>query len=317
MRVFVTGLGGFVGRWLAQELQAAGHEVTGPAGQHELDITDRASLQAALRDAAPDAVAHLAAVAYAPDAREDPARAFATNVGGTVNLLESVRGLEVEPVLLVTSSSEVYGVPDPGELPLRESSPLAPRSPYALSKVAEESVALAYAARQGWRLVVVRAFNHSGPGQRPQFVVPALARRVAAVRSGDEPLIRVGNVDVRRDFTDVRDVVRAYRLLLEGASSTDVPATGGAIYNVCSGRTVAIRWIVEQLCRLAGIPARLAIDPDLVRSVDAPEVRGDASRLATAVGWRPERRLEQMLADVWADLQETGTPVAGGSTADG
>jgi GDP-4-dehydro-6-deoxy-D-mannose reductase len=268
MRVLVTAEG-FVGRWLTEALAAAGHAVAAP-GRADLDVTVAESVRHALARFEPDAVAHLAAVSFAPDARSDPARALLVNVGGTINLLEAVRGRASPPVVLVTGSSEVYGAPDPSELPLSEESPLAPRTPYALSKAAQEGVSLAYAARYRLRLVATRSFNHSGPGQRPVFVVPALAARIAAVREGREPAIPVGNVDVRRDFTDVRDVARAYRLLLEAAHGGRIER-GGAVLNVASGRAIAVREIVDRLCALAGVPARISTDPALVRPDDPPE----------------------------------------------
>lgn len=297
MRVLVTGAGGFVGRWLTDELEAAGHAIAAPASA-ELDVTDPDSIGGALGRFRPDAVAHLAAVAFAPDARADPARAFAVNVGGTVNLFEEIRRSASGPVVLVTGSSEVYGAPDPSELPLTEESPLRPATPYALSKAAQESVALAYAARLGLRVVVTRSFNHSGPGQRPVFVVPALAARVRDARNGGEPVIRVGNLDVRRDFTDVRDVVRAYRLLLEAAHA-ERTGDGGAVFNVASGRAVPVRDVVEQLCELAGVAPKTVTDPDLVRPNDPPEIRGDYGALRFLTGWEPTLGVSQMLGAVW------------------
>lgn len=315
MKIFITGAGGFAGRWLTQELEGAGHQVVGPVGHAALDVTDAGAVLAALSDAAPQAVAHLAAMAYAPDARTDPARAFQVAVGGTVNVMEAVRTLSPSPAVLVIGSSEVYGAPAPEALPLTEDSALAPRTPYALSKIGQEGAALAYGARYGMRLAVARSFNHSGPGQRPEFVVPAFAHRVLAVRHGAEKRLRVGNVDVRRDFTDVRDIVRAYRLLLEWLAGQPIGPGIQDVYNVASGRSVAIRWLLEELCRLAGVSADFVVDPDLVRSDDPPDIRGDASRLEALTGWRPERPLEQMLADVWTEVSATGAATGAAGTS--
>jgi len=302
MRVLVTGSTGFVGGWMTRALSEAGHELLSPG---RVDVTDAAAVADTLRELAPDAVVHLAAVAFAPDAGSDPARAFGVTVGGTINVLEAVRALNPTPAVLISGSSEVYGSPEPAELPLTERSPLAPQTPYALSKAAQEGIGLAYAARHGLRLVVTRSFNHVGPGQRGVFVVPALASRVRAVAAGEAEDIPVGNLDVRRDLTDVRDVVAAYAALLAGLSDGRVPA-GGVCLNVCSGRSVAIRFVLEELCRLAGVEARIRVEPSLVRSADPPEIRGDASEIARLIGWRPRISLDRTLADVWASANHRG-----------
>lgn len=306
MKVLVTGAGGFVGRWLMRELAAAGHETVGPPVR-DLDVRDRESVHQALESIQPDAIAHLAAVAYAPDAAADPGQALAVAVGGTLNLVESLRQTQQSPVVLITGSSEVYGAPMPGMQPLAESDPLAPRTPYALTKVAQEAIGLRAASTQGLRLVVTRSFNHTGPGQRPVFVVPAMASRVFdAVRELPATgigRVRVGNLDVLRDFTDVRDVVRAYRLLLEGLWSGSIPS-GGTLVNVASGRSVSIRSILEAFVALSGASIEPEIDRSLVRDDDPLEIRGDASLLTRLTGWRPELELSATLADVWAEVTE-------------
>lgn len=311
MRVLVTGASGFVGRWLTEILDGAGHEII--AMGRDIDVTDGDAVMQAVGDAAPDAIAHLAAIAFAADASADPGAAFSVAIGGTLNIMEAARSAERPPVVLVTGSSEVYGSPRIDDLPLRESAPLVPRSPYALSKAAQESVALAFAARHGLRVVVARSFNHTGPGQRPAFVVPALAQRIRAVASGDSVDVPVGNIDVRRDLSDVRDVADAYRLLLEAALEGTVPR-GGMVVNVCSGRSIAIRFVVEELCRLAGVEPEIRVDPDLVRPDDPPEVRGDASLLESLTGWRATTPLTTTLADVWAST--AGVPATAGHTSD-
>ncbi len=296
----LTGGGGFVGRWLGQELRAHGHEVVAPE-RAELDVADRDQVGTALREHRPEAVVHLAAVAYAPDAGADPESALAINLGGTINLLEAIRVAPERPVVLITGSSEVYGTPRPADLPLTEDAPLAPHDTYAFSKVAQEAVAIAYAQRHDLTAVATRSFNHSGPGQRPVFVLPALAGRVAAVRYGEATSVLVGNLDVRRDFTDVRDVVRAYRLILE-QMRTGKAGQGGLVLNVCSGRSLAIRDLLERLCRLAGVSPEIVPDVRFIRPTDAPEIRGDASALRRLTGWTVERSADHMVADVWADV---------------
>jgi GDP-4-dehydro-6-deoxy-D-mannose reductase len=299
MRVLITGAGGFVGRWLSSELRAAGHETI--EVDHSLDVRRADDVAIAIHRARPDAIAHLAAVSFAPDAASDPQLAFEVAVRGTVSVLEGMRAQGEPPALLISGSSEVYGAPRHDQLPLRETAPLNPETPYALSKVAQEGVALGYAARFGLRVVLTRSFNHTGPGQRPEFVVPALARRVRALANGDTAEIPVGNIDVRRDLSDVRDVVRAYRLLLEQTAAGQHPGEAKVV-NVSSGRSVAIRWIVEELCRLAGVEPRVRVDPKLVRATDPPDIRGDSSVLHSMTGWQPEWTLEATLRSVWQEV---------------
>lgn len=303
MRVLVTGASGFVGRWLSRALKSSGHEVV--EAEARLDVTDPSAIVDALTRTEPDAVAHLAAIAFGPDAGTDPANAFRVTVGGTVNLLEAARQLKRPPLILISGSADVYGTPAAEDLPLTEEAPLRPVKPYALSKAAQESAGLAYAARYGLRVLVTRSFNHAGPGQRPVFVIPALTERVAAVVRGETDHVRVGNLDVRRDVSDVRDVVDAYVRLLESAHDAKSGPSGLAL-NICSGRSVSIRWLLEELCRLAGVEPEIRIDPALVRADDAPDIRGDAAAIARLVGWRATTPLETTLADIWASAAEGG-----------
>lgn len=301
MRIFVTGAIGFVGVWLRRELVANGHEVIEAPGPDQLDITDREGLVRWLSSSGrPDGVVHLAGMAFGPDADSDPSEAFRVNVAGTIALFEALRGLDIRPAVLVSGSSDVYGMPRPGDLPLTENALLAPLLPYAVSKAAQEAVAVEAGVRYGFPVVATRSFNHVGPGQRPVFVVAAMARRVLALQRGEAAAIPTGNVDVRRDLSDVRDVVRAYRLLLEAAvnGSRNVSPT---IVNVASGRVVTVRWVIEQLCSLAGVQPTLEVDPSLLRTNDPAEIAGDASLLTSLTGWRPTIPLEQTLADVLSD----------------
>jgi GDP-4-dehydro-6-deoxy-D-mannose reductase len=186
-------------------------------------------------------------------------------------------------------------------LPIREDAPLAAVDAYGRSKVEEERVALDAHAR-GRRIVIVRSFNHTGPGQREVFAAPALARRVVALKRGEASDIRAGNLDARRDFTDVRDVVRAYRLLLEKLVTGDELGFEPPVVNVGSGRSIAIRDILVTLCRLAGVPARVRVDPALLRANDTPEIYADITRLRTLTGWNPTIPLEQTLSDLLASI---------------
>ena len=300
MRILVTGAHGFVGRWLARELTDHGHDVVAAPPSAGLDITDRDAVQQLVRGAAPDAIAHLAAVSFAGDARRDAERAMRVNVGGTAAVFGAARGLSKRPVLLVTGSSEVYGAPRPEDLPLSETAPLRAAAPYGLSKLAQEGVAVELATAYEIPLIVTRAFNHIGPGQRREFVVPALAGRIADAVAGRTDAIPIGNADVRRDFLDVRDVVRAYRLLLESAGSPPAPDSP-VIVNVASGASVSIRWIAETMMRYAGCSANLDVLPELVRPDDPPDIVGSADLLARLTGWRRTRALDAALEEIIAE----------------
>lgn len=301
MRAYVTGGRGFVARWLRRHLESEGDEVLG--ADAEVDVTDPAAITDALVEARPDAVYHLAAFTHVGRSWDEPARVFAINAAGTLNLLQAARACPSPPRVLLVASAEVYGQVKADELPLTEESPLAPVSPYAMSKVAAEFAGIQ--AHLGYGVPVIRArpFNHIGPGQSPEFVVSALARRlVEAARSG-APSITVGNLSARRDFTDVRDVVRAYRLLVAGGGQA------GGVYNVCSGQDVSIAEVADKLVALsrgAGHhpPVGLVADPALVRPVDIPVLRGDPRRLHMATGWEPAIGLDETLRDVLAHWQD-------------
>jgi len=290
VRAFVTGGHGFVGRFLCAHLAEHGDEVVAPPAD-EVDVTDRDAVRKALEAAEPHAVYHLAGVASVAESWRDPTGVFAVNAGGTVAVLDAARSLPRPPRVLVVSSAEVYGHVPAEALPITEEQPFAPATPYAAAKAAAELAA--QQAFVGWGLPVVRArpFNHIGPGQSPGFAVAAFAERIVdAMRSGERAL-RVGNLSARRDLTDVRDVVRAYRLLvLHGAP--------GEAYNVCSGRDVAMEDVVRMLLEVAGADLEVEVDPALLRPVDVPVLRGDAGRLHTATGWAPEIPLDRTLADV-------------------
>ena len=310
MRALITGGKGFVGHWLAAHLRSSGDEVV--VVDVETDVTDEGAVEAALAAAAPDAIYHLAARSHVGDSWRDPLEVLRVNVLGTAAVLAAARRVRDAATVLVVSSSEVYGAVAPDVLPVTEDTPLRPASPYAASKAAAEDVALQAWLGYGQRVVVVRPFNHVGPGQPHAFAVPALARRVAEARRTGSPHLVVGTVTTRRDFTDVRDVVRAYRLLV-------LHGEPGEVYNVCSGADVAIADVASRLMALAGVELELVTDPALVRPVDLPALRGDPGRLAAVTGWAPALSLDDTLAAVLAEQDAAlGAPSgAGPSGADG
>jgi GDP-4-dehydro-6-deoxy-D-mannose reductase len=281
--VFVTGGSGFVGRHLVALLDGA----VAPE-RAELDLLDAEAVRRAVAAAAPERVFHLAALASVGRSWEEPQTVLRDNLAMTVNVLNALRDEAPDAVLVFVSSSEIYGPPE--RLPVTEDAPLRPQNPYAVSKAACDLLAGQYADAHGLRVVRVRAFNQAGPGQSDEYVVGTIARQVAAAEAAgaDTAVIRTGNPDSARDFTDVRDTVRAY------VSASSLPA--GA-YNVCSGEATKVRTLVELAGRAARVEVRHEVDADRVRSHDVPEVRGSAERLVEASGWRPEIPLEQTVAD--------------------
>jgi GDP-4-dehydro-6-deoxy-D-mannose reductase len=295
MRAVVTGGLGFVGRHLVEHLRASGDDVVtlDHHGEHAVDITDAAAVSAAIDRADADTVFHLAGWADVGASWSDPVGAFRVNAEGTLNVLLACTAAGVQRVVSV-GSADVYGIVTEDELPLTEQSPLRPSSPYAASKVAADFLGLQAHLGQGLGVVRVRAFNHLGPGQTDRFVAAALAARIAANERDGGETVTVGNLSPRRDFTDVRDVVRAYRLLAERG-------TPGEVYNVCSGHDIAVQELADRMLGLATRPMRLEPDASLLRPVDIPVLRGDATKLRDATGWQPEIDIDTTLRDLLDD----------------
>lgn len=297
MKALVTGASGFVGRHLVTHLTASGDIVhTSDRDIDGIDITDADQVLALFEEVRPDVVYHLAGWADVGGSWKAPVEAFRANAEGTLNVLSAATDTGVERVLAV-SSADVYGIVTPNELPLTEDSPLRPASPYAASKVAADYLGLQAWLGRHLPVLRVRAFNHLGPGQTDKFVAPALASRVArAERDGGE-VLTVGDLSARRDFTDVRDVVRAYRLLVEHGEP-------GEVYNVCSGVDLAVADLAEQLVSQSRVPLRLEVDESLLRPVELPVLRGSHDRLTAATGWEPEIPIGQTLTDLLEDWRE-------------
>jgi GDP-4-dehydro-6-deoxy-D-mannose reductase len=302
MRALVTGATGFVGPHLVAHLRASGDELVG-LDDDPVEICDPTAVTTWFDAHRPEVTYHLAGWADVGGSWAAPLDAFRVNAEGTLNVLEAALAVGCRRVLVV-SSADVYGIVAEEDLPITEDRPLRPVSPYAVSKVAAD-----YLGMQAWlgrhlQVVRARAFNHLGPGQSDRFVASAIASRIAANELSGDDEVPVGNLVARRDVTDVRDVVRAYRLLVEGGEA-------GEAYNVCSGVDVAIATIAEQLLAMASSPMHLVVDDDRHRPVDVPVLRGDPTKLARATGWAPAIPLERTLRDV---LEDWRAKVRGGGT---
>lgn len=300
MRILVTGAGGFVGSHLVGNLAGAGHEVVAasrqafelPAAAATLvfDLVDPAAVRSAVAEVAPEAVVHLAAQASVRRSWEDPAETYASNVTGAGNLLEALRRRPATRALLV-GSAQVYGDARPGAR-LTEDDPLQPRSPYAVSKAAQELVGGMYHREVGIPVVLARAFNHTGPGQTEEYAVGSFASQVAAIEAGERPpRLEVGRLDSVRDFLDVRDVAEAYRLLLLNGEP-------GGVYNVCSGTGVRIGDLLDGLLSAAGLRSQVQIvETAPPRAGDPGALVGDNARIRAAVAWEPAIPIARSLAD--------------------
>ncbi len=292
MRALVTGASGFVGQHLLAHLAEQGDDAVGldRSGTPSLDITDPGVVATTIADLRPDAVYHLAGLSHVGESWDAPQSFMAVNAIGTLNVLQACERSGVRRVLVIGSADE-YGLVDPADVPIAETTALRPMTPYGASKVAADFLALQAFLGRGVPAIRVRAFNHTGPGQPPRFLVPSLAHRiVAAERAGLDEIV-VGSLDAVRDILDVRDVVRAYRLLV-----TD--GTPGEAYNVCSGRGVAVHEVADLLLANTPRALRLVVDPALVRPIEVPVLVGDATKITGATGWTPRYELEQTLADV-------------------
>lgn len=306
MRALITGVTGFVGGHLVEQLAAEepGLELWGlvwdeepgkaPSSVRQLsgDLSLPSSLSRNLEIARPDLVFHLAGATSVASSWEQPDRSFQVNAVGTLNLLEALRASGLQPTVVIASSAEVYGAVPRTEQPITEAAPLAPVSPYAASKAAQDLIAAQYHRGFGLPTVRLRLFPHTGPRRPPQFALSSFARQIARIERGLEPpVLAVGNLEAVRDFTDVRDVARAYRL----AAAKGRP---GAAYNVGSGRGVSIRGALEILLGLSHAEIEVTVDPARLRAADVEALVADVSSFTADTGWRPEIPLERTLGDL-------------------
>ncbi len=305
MRVFITGIEGFVGHHLAGRLISSGHEVSGsyfdePAvgdlkdrcALFRIDLRNGQGLHQALTTVRPQCLYHLAAQSSPAVSFKKPVDTFEINVIGLVNLLEEVRRTAPECKLVMVSSCEVYGLTDTPD-PVQEDHPYNAASPYAVSKISQEQLAIQYFNTYQMNTIVARAFPHTGPGQPEMFALPSFAKQIAGIaKHGSDPAVMVGNLSARRDISDVRDIVKAYVLLAESGKI-------GEVYNVCSGKNITIQQALETLIKISGKKIEVRTDPQRFRPLDLPILWGDNSKITQQTGWQPEYGIEQTLKDLY------------------
>lgn len=295
-RLLVTGLTGFVGRHLQAHIDSAQSvwELASPPGG--VDLVRPETLEAWCSDP-PDAVIHLAGQTFVPESFRDPSRTIQVNLLGTLNLLQALKRGGFNGTFLFVSSGDVYGQVAESVLPISEELAPKPRNPYAVSKVAAELLCQQWGYAEDWRVLVARPFNHIGPGQAAGFVVPSMARQMVGRAAGERRVtLEVGDIDVTRDFLDVRDVVSAYFALLEGGRS-------GEIYNVCSGVERSVREVILQMAELEGISVDLVQDSARMRPADQRRVVGCAEKLKKDTGWMPSISITKTLRSVLSDWE--------------
>ncbi len=300
MKALLIGAAGFVGGYLIRELESSGMEVHATCLPeenidhrfvHKLNILDSGAVDNIFNEIAPDAVYHLAAQSSVAVSWKKPALTAEINVIGAINVLEAHRAARKSSRLVLIGSGEEYGFIRENACPLKEDEPLRPGNIYAATKVCQEMLGEIYSRAYSKDIVMVRAFNHSGPGQSPIFVISDFCRQIAEIEAGrHEPVISVGNLSARRDFTDVRDVVRAYRLLGEKGVS-------GKIYNVGRGKAVEIQYILSTALKMARLPIEVKNDPTRMRAADIPVIEPDVSLIKNDTGWEAEISMEQTIAD--------------------
>ncbi len=297
-RILITGASGFVGPYVRAACAQAFTGTDIIAGS--ADITDRAAVNAMLAEVRPDVVIHLAGIASVPVARSDPDRAFAVNFNGTLNLAYALLESHPTALLINAGSSDCYGDRFRGGVPLDENAGLAPLNTYAASKAAADLALGALAAEAQLRLVRLRSFNHTGPGQSTAYVIPAFAAQVAEIKAGRQPpVINVGNLTAERDFLDVRDIAAAFTCVIKHAEALEP----GAVFNLASGTARRVGDILTMLIAASGMHIEVKPDPERMRPVDIPRASGNAGKAQRLLGWAPAIPFETTLSDVLASFQ--------------
>lgn len=310
MKILITGITGFVGSHLAEYLLDKDpsfsiygtyrwrsrmeniDQIKNKLNMVECDLHDSGSVRRMMEHVQPDWIFHLAAQSYVLSSWHAPADTISNNIIGQLNVLESMRELDINCRMLIAGSSEEYGLVKPDELPIKETNPLRPMSPYAVSKVGQDMLAYQYHMSYGFHLIRTRAFNHSGPRRGDVFVESNFAKQIVDIEKGrKEPVVRVGNLKAKRDFTDARDIVRAYYLAIEKGKPGDV-------YNICSGKAISIQSLLDILVSKAGVEIRIEVDPNRLRPSDVPILLGDYTKFNKLTGWKPEIPFEKTLEDL-------------------
>ena len=301
MRALVTGACGFVGKYLAEHLTQSGDIVHGTYLMHppeglpweasQLDISNYNACYGLIKSFKPEVIYHLAGISFVPEAEENFSNALVVNVGGVNNIARSCHLLDNKAKLVIISSAEVYGRIKPEYLPLSEETPINPANNYSLSKRMAELIAPRYEQFHTISTVTMRPFNHIGPGQNNRFVASSFAYQLASIaRAKAEPVLRVGNLEAKRDFCDVRDIVIAYRLAAE---------KGSGVYNLGSGVATPVQFILDELVKISGLDVTIEQDPARMRASEVPEIRGDCTKAYHELGWQTTRSLSQALSDVY------------------
>jgi GDP-4-dehydro-6-deoxy-D-mannose reductase len=283
-KILITGLDGFVGRYLARYLDKQGHDVRGYDLNHNQDIRNFEQLRNCLDDFRPDKIFHLAALAYVPESTANPVRAIEVNVIGSVNLLEAVRQLGIKAKIHMAGTSEEYGDAGPNE-----EDRIQPLSPYAIGKSAMDYMGQLYARAYGMEVVVTRAFNHCGPGRGEMYAESSFAKQIVEVEMGKREVVKHGNLESIRNYTDVRDIVQAYALAI------DLPS---GVYNICSENNVAMQEIMDRLIKHATVPVRTESNPALYRPSDFSFKKPSCKKFTDLTDWKPTIELDQTLADI-------------------
>jgi len=308
MRILISGINGFVGSHLAEYCLAQGDEVHGTVRNrsslkniehildkttlHECELTDAINVTDVIKEVMPDKIFHLAAQSYVPTSWKSPAETLVNNIVSELNILESVRKFCSDCKIHIAGTSEEYGMVEGDEIPTEETNELRPLSPYGVSKVTQDKLGCQYHQSYGLKVVVTRAFNHTGPRRGDKFVCASFAKQIA--ETGNGGIIKVGNLEAYRDFTDVRDVVRAYYMALSCNS-----IVFGETYNICSGDSIKIQYIVDKLIEISGKNLNVEQDPDRMRPSDLPVLEGDCTKFKEATGWEPKIPFDKTLVDIY------------------
>ncbi len=310
MRILITGITGFAGSHLADFLLAERKDVDiygmvrwrskteniehirDKIKLYECDIRDAYSVNKVIREVRPERIFHLAAQSFVPTSWRAPAETLTTNVIGELNIFEAVRQNGIDPLIHIAGSSEEYGLVKKDEIPIKETNPLRPLSPYAVSKVGQDLLGYQYFKSYGLKIIRTRGFNHTGPRRGEVFVCSDFAKQVARIEKGKQkPIIKVGNLKAKRDFTDVRDMVRAYWLVLEKGKI-------GEVYNICSNKAYSIKEVLDILLSLSRKRIKIEEDPQRMRPSDVPILLGDNTKFKKETGWQPEINFEKSIKDL-------------------